>query len=275
MDTLWLPSALICYALSAAAFVAGRRTNRIRLYDQAVPLLGAGALFHTLDLATRAVEAGNIPVTNFAQSLSFLAWLTALMSLAIIVRMRMHVIGAFVAPVVVLAVGVALMLMKRGRFVIPRGLQSAWLPVHVTLAFLGDALFLMAAGVSLVYLVYESRLKRKRPVETGGAPVPSLEKLDRINYRLLGWGFLMLSLAMLSGALWADATWGHFWSWEPQESWSLVTWLLYAGLLESRLTIGWRGRRAAALTLMLFAVLAGSFIGVSFIFPGKHGGSFG
>src|SRR5712692_229809 len=131
------------------------------------------------------------------------------------------------------------------------------------------------AGVSLVYLVYESRLKAKRPLGPPDERAPSLEKLDRINYHLLGWGFLMLSLAIVSGAIWADATWGHFWSWEPQELWSLVIWLLYAALLESRLTAGWRGRRVAALTIVVFTVLVGSFLGVSLINPGKHGGSFG
>ena len=79
----------------------------------------------------------------------------------------------------------------------------------------------------------------------------------------------MLSLAIVSGAIWADATWGHFWIWEPQESWSLMIWLLYAGLLESRLAAGWRGRRAAALTIAVFTVLLGSFLGVSLAFPGQ------
>jgi len=228
-----------------------------------------------LDLVIGALKAGNIPVTNFAQSLSFLAWLTAIVSFILILRMRMQVLGAFVAPGVLVAAGTAMLLTRRGHLVIPDSLRSAWLPVHVTLAFLGDALFVVAAGVSLAYLVFESRLKAKRPMTPAGQTMPSLEKLDRINYRLLEWGFVMLSLAIVSGALWAEATWGHFWSWEPQESWSLVTWLLYAALLESRIAAGWRGRRAAALTLAVFTVLLGSFLGVSLLFPGKHGGSFG
>jgi cytochrome c-type biogenesis protein CcsB len=240
-----------------------------------VPLLGAAVLFHTLDLTVGALNAGNIPVTNFAQSLSFLAWLTAIVSFVLIVRMRMQVLGAFVAPGVLVVAGAAMLLEHRGRLVIPESLRSAWLPVHVTLAFLGDALFVVAAGVSLAYLVYESRLKSKRPLLPAAQTTPSLEKLDRINYRLLGWGFVMLSLAIVSGAMWADATWGHFWSWEPQETWSLVTWMLYAALLESRVAAGWRGRRAAALTLAVFTVLVGSFLSVSLVFPGKHGGSFG
>jgi cytochrome c-type biogenesis protein CcsB len=275
MDTIWLPPALICYGLSAGGFVAGRVMARPRWTEQAVPLLGAAVLFHTLDLLVAGLGAGNVPVTNFAQSLSFLAWLTAIVSCVLIVRMRMQVLGAFVAPGVLAAVGTAMLLMRRGRLVIPATLRSAWLPVHVTLAFLGDALFVVAAGVSLAYLVYESRLKSKRPLSAPGQSTPSLEKLDRINYRLLGWGFVMLSLAIVSGAMWADATWGHFWSWEPQESWSLVTWLLYAGLLESRIAAGWRGRRSAALTLAVFVVLLGSFLSVSLLFPGKHGGTFG
>ncbi len=275
MDTIWLPPALVCYALSAAGFVAGRAANRPRWSDQAVPLLGAAVLFHTLDLVVGALQAGNIPVTNFAQSLSFLAWLTAIVSFVLIVRMRMQVLGALVAPGVLAAAGAAFLLARRGRLVIPDSLRSVWLPIHVTLAFLGDALFVVAAGVSLAYLMYESRLKAKRPMASAGQTMPSLEKLDRINYRLLGWGFVMLSLAIVSGALWADATWGHFWSWEPQESWSLITWLLYAALLESRIAMGWRGRRAAALTLAVFSVLLGSFLSVSLLFPGKHGGSFG
>ena len=211
---------------------SGRTANRPRWADQAAPLLGAAVLFHTLDLLVGAFNAGNIPVTNFAQSLSFLAWLTAIVSFILISRMRMQVLGAFVAPGVLATVATAMLLTRGGRLVIPDSLRSAWLPVHVTLAFLGDALFVVAAGVSLAYLVYESRLKAKRPMTASGQSMPSLEKLDRINYRLLGWGFVMLSLGIVSGALWAEATWGHFWSWEPQESWSLITWLLYAGLLE-------------------------------------------
>jgi cytochrome c-type biogenesis protein CcsB len=276
MNTLWLVPALLCYALSTTGFILARTSSfRGRWSQYSTVLLGAGAIFHALDLIATGLLAGNIPVTNLAQSLSFLAWLTALIGLVLIVWFGMTVIGVFAAPSVLVVGSVASLMMKSGRFVIPKTLRSAWLPVHVTLAFLGDALFVLAAVVSVVYLLYESRLKAKRPMGAPDEAAPSLEKLDRINYRLLAWGFLMLSLAIITGSIWADATWGHFWSWEPQESLSLVTWLLYAGLLESRLTVGWRGRRAAALTIVLFAVLVGSFLGVSLVAPGKHGGSFG
>ncbi|HUO06637.1 MAG TPA: c-type cytochrome biogenesis protein CcsB [Candidatus Binataceae bacterium] len=275
MVTFWAIPALVCYATSAALFVAHRISGRVRATGYAVATLGVGAVFHALDLAARGIQAGNIPVANFAQALSFLAWLTALVGLVLIVRLRMSVIGAFVAPVATVALSAASLTMTSARLVLPDALRSVWLPIHVTLAILGYTMFVLAASVSIVYLAFESRLKAKRPAGPVEGGVPSLEKLDRINYHLLGWGFLMLSLAIASGAVWADATWGHFWSWEPIESWSLVVWILYAGLLESRLTVGWRGRRAAALTLVLFTVLVGSFVGVNLIFPGKHGGNFG
>jgi cytochrome c-type biogenesis protein CcsB len=275
METLWLMPAIACYAISASMFVFERTSGKTQTTGYAVAMLGIGAIFHALDLTARGLQAGNIPVANFAQALSFLAWLTALAGLVLIVRLRMAVIGTFVAPAVTIALGAASLSMKAGRIVLPATLQSVWLPIHVTLAILGYTMFVLAASVSIVYLAYESRLKSKRALGPANEGAPSLEKLDRINYRLLGWGFIMLSLAIVSGAIWADATWGHFWSWEPKESWSLVIWVLYAGLLESRITVGWRGRRAAALTIVLFTVLVGSFVGVNLIFPGKHGGSFG
>jgi cytochrome c-type biogenesis protein CcsB len=275
MNLFWALLALSCYFASAAVFATERAglTNRWR--NEAALLLGAGAGLQLIEFASGALQTGNLPVTDFGQSLSFLAWLTALAGLLVMVRFRMQVVGTFVAPIVFIVLGIATLTMGDRRLTVPASLRSAWLPVHVTLAFLGYALFVLAAGVSLVYLVYERRLKVKRPSLNDAGSAPSLEKLDRVNYHLLGWGFLMLTLAIASGAIWADTIWGHFWSWEPQESWSLVIWLLYAALLESRLAMGLRGRRAAALTIVLFSVLIGSFLGVSLVTPGKHGGNFG
>ncbi len=275
METFWLIPAMACYSLSAILFISDRVSGKERAAGWAIVILGAGAILHAMDLAARGLQAGNIPVANFAESLSFLAWVTALASLILIVRLRMAVIGAYAAPAVAIALGVSSAMARGGRIALPAPLQSVWLPIHVSLAIVGYSMFVLAASVSLVYLAYESRLKAKRPLGHNTERMPSLEKLDRINYSLLVWGFLMLSAAIISGAIWADATWGHFWSWEPKESWSLVIWVLYAALLESRLTVGWRGRRAAELTIVVFAVLVTSFVGVSLIFPGKHGGTFG
>ncbi len=274
MKPLWIAVALGCYVVSSGCFFFGRGAGRDRMAIWGTALLAMGAAVNAIDLVARGLQAGNLPVATFAQSLPFLAMLVAAIGVGLIVRLGFRVIGIFVAPAATLASAAAIVMHTQGRLVLPESLRSGWLPVHVTLAFLGYAMFLLAAGVSLVYLTYETRLKAKRPLPDPGERVPSLETLDRINYHLLGWGFAMLSLAIVSGAIWADATWGRFWSWEPQESWSLVTWILYAALLESRLTIGWRGRRAATLTIVVFTVLAGSFLGVSLMHPGHHGGNF-
>ena len=275
MSLFWALLALACYFVSAAAFTTKRLRLANRWSSDPATLLGAGAPLQSVEFATGAIQTGNLPVTDFAQSLSFLAWLTAIAGLIVIVRFKMPMVGTFVAPIVFIVLGAAVLTMRGQSMTVPATLRSVWLPIHVTLAFLGYALFVLAASVSLVYLVYERRLKAKRLSLDDAGSAPSLEKLDRVNYHLLGWGFLMLTLAIASGAIWADTIWGHFWSWEPQESWSLVIWLLYAALLESRLTIGWRGRRAAALTIILFSVVVGSFLGVNLVTPGKHGGSFG
>jgi len=275
MSFFWALLALACYFVSAAAFTTKRLRLANRWSNDPATLLGAGAALQSVEFATGAIQTGNLPVTDFAQSLSFLAWLTAIAGLIVIVRFKMPMVGTFVAPIVFIVLGAAVLTMRGQSMTVPATLRSVWLPIHVTLAFLGYALFVLAASVSLVYLDYERRLKAKRLSLDDAGSAPSLEKLDRVNYHLLGWGFLMLTLAIASGAIWADTIWGHFWSWEPQESWSLVIWLLYAALLESRLTIGWRGRRAAALTIILFSVVVGSFLGVNLVTPGKHGGSFG
>src|SRR5258708_1011066 len=132
MDTLWLMPALACYALSAALFVFDRSSGRTRATGYAVAILGAGAVFHALDLTARGLQAGNIPVANFAQALSFLAWLTALAGLLMIVRMRLAVIWAFGSAAGTIPFGTAALTTNSGGLVLPAARRHACLPVSVT-----------------------------------------------------------------------------------------------------------------------------------------------
>ena len=128
-------------------------------------------------------------------------------------------------------------------------LQSRWLYVHTTLAFLGDAFFVIAFAGGVLYLVQERQLKRRHP----GAfyhRLPSLDLLDRVNYRSLTIGFPLLTLGIITGAIWAENAWGSYWQWDPKETWSLITWFIYAALVHARLTVGWRGRKAAWLSIV-------------------------
>jgi cytochrome c-type biogenesis protein CcsB len=154
---------------------------------------------------------------------------------------------------------------------LPPHLQSVWLSVHVTLAFLGNAVLALASAVSIVYLVHERELKVKR-VGRFWKRLPSLETLDQLNYRALLWGFLLLTLGIVTGALWGKQSWGRFWSWDEREIFSLVTWFLYAGLLEARMVAGLRGRRAATVTIVGFAAVLVSFMVAHSVMPGARVG---
>jgi len=152
-------------------------------------------------------------------------------------------------------------------------LDSAWLPVHVVLSSLGDAVFALAFSASLLYLLQERRLKARR------APgllrrLPSLETLDRLNYACLVWGLVLLTLGIVSGIVWAHSAWGRFWSSDPKLVFSLVTWAIYVVLLQGRMTAGWRGRWAATLTIAGFAVIVLSLVGVNVLALGNHGKAF-
>lgn len=260
------------YFVSAAAFIAFLIAGAERARVVAPRLLAAGAAVHGLEISYRSLVLGHIAVASFDEGLSFLAFSLAILYLLIDRRLVLAALGAVIAPLATLLTLVAL-IVSSGTTALPPALRSAWLPVHVTLAFLGNAVFAIAFATSAVYLFEDSRLKSKRP-PLRRRPLPSLERLDDLNHRLLSWGFPLLTLGIVTGAIWAHFAWGQFWSWEARETWSLITWTLYALLLHGR-TVGWRGRRAATWTIVGFAVLLLSFVGVNVLFPGRHGGNFG
>jgi cytochrome c-type biogenesis protein CcsB len=141
--------------------------------------------------------------------------------------------------------------------------------VHVTLAFLGYAVFAIAFIAGIMYLLQERRVKRKKfsPLYFR---LPSLDTLDSINYKCLTFGFPLMTMGIISGAVWANSAWGGYWRWDPKETWALITWFLYAALLHGRLTIGWRGRRAAIFAIIGFLCLLFTFLGVNLLLTGEH-----
>jgi cytochrome c-type biogenesis protein CcsB len=262
----------LLYFASAAAFVAFLITGTENARRVAPRLLAGGAALHGLEIAYRSLAVGHIAVASFEEGLSFLAFSLAILYLLIDRRHVLAALGAVITPLVALLTVVALFV-SSGTTALPPALRSAWLPIHVTLAFLGNAVFALAFATSAIYLFEDSRLKSKRP-PLHRRPLPSLERLDDLNHRLLSWGFPLLTLGIVTGAIWAHFAWGQFWSWEARETWSLITWTLYALLLHGR-TVGWRGRRAATWTIVGFALLLASFVSVNVLFPGRHGGDFG
>jgi ABC-type transport system involved in cytochrome c biogenesis permease subunit len=145
-------------------------------------------------------------------------------------------------------------------------LKSNWLIAHVVTCFIGYGAFAVAFGVSLMYL-----FKQSEPDATDGmiGRLPTLEALDELTHQLIVFGFLFLCVGIITGAVWANSAWGRYWGWDPKETWSLITWFIYAALLHARLTRGWRGRRIAYLSIIGFAAVLFTYFGVNLL-PGLH-----
>lgn len=235
--------------------------------------LTAAFLLQGSAIVVRSFEVGTIAVGNLAEQGALFACLLVGVYLLAQLRYRLAVLGAVVGPIGFVGALVALVA-HGGAQDVPPFLRSPWLPVHVTLAFLGNAAFALACLVSLVYLWQERQLK-SHSVGPLTRRLPPLETLDNVNFKFLGWGFVLLTMSIVSGVLWAELSFGRFWSWEPRTIWTTIIWLLYAVLLHGRVTVGWGGRRAAALTIVGFGVLFVAFIGVNVLTPGRHAGSFG
>jgi cytochrome c-type biogenesis protein CcsB len=218
-------------------------------------LLLVGVILHAAGFALRYAVAGYTPITNLFESLSFFALAIAATFLVIEVRYNLRALGSFVAPLAFTFSVFAAFLPGEVAGLAP-ALNSYWLPIHVLLLFVGDAVFAIAFGAGIMYLLQEKQVKRKKM----GAlfkRLPSLDVLDDVNYRCLTIGFPLLTMGIITGSIWAEYAWGSYWSWDPKETWSLITWLLYAALLHGRLTVG-------------FGAVLFTFLGVNLLLPGLH-----
>ncbi len=256
------------YALSTFVYIVHLITHRRTALKWGKHLLTSGFVFHILTVIVRFFEAGYTPLTNLYESLSFFALLLVLLFLIFEERYKIEVLGSFVAPLSLLLITTASFLPKEiGP--IPPALQGVLLPIHVAFALLGNAFFALAACVSLMYLIQEHYIK-KRKLGSLYFILPSLEVLDELNRRCLIYGFPLLTIGIITGSIWAEAVWGAYWSWDPRQIGSLITWLLYAILLHGRLTVGWRGRKAALYAIGAFTILISSYLIVNLLSLGAH-----
>lgn len=155
-------------------------------------------------------------------------------------------------------------------------LQSNWLISHVVTCFVGYAAFALSFVVSILYL-FKAGSEKRSPKSAGSflCFLPSSAGLDEIGYKTIAIGFPLLTIGIVTGAFWANVAWGTYWSWDPKETWSLIVWLIYAAYLHARITRGWRGKRAAILSIVGFAATLFCYLGVNLILSGLHsyGGS--
>lgn len=229
----------------------------------------AGFVCHSLSILHRAIFSGFFPLATPFDVLSFFAW--TIIGLFLLMRYRdpSPIFGSIAVPMALLLMVFGSTLSYQIESPIVPVLKSWWLPIHVTLAIAGNGVFALMAIGGLMYIVQERLIKKKR-IGRMHRLLPSLETLDTINRRGLPLGFFLMTLGIISGALWAGSIWGYYWSWDPKETWSLITWFAYAAMVHQRVALGWRGRRAAWLAMMGFVLVIFTFVGVSVLLGGHH-----
>jgi cytochrome c-type biogenesis protein CcsB len=272
MDSATLLSAVsLVYLASWFGYVI-HATSRSRWVGRsATGILVAAWLLNGAGFVLRWMESyrmghGRIPLSNQYESMVLFAWAIALIYLVIELRYKSRTIGAFVTPLPFLSLGLGSLLFDTNIRPLVPALQSNWLTAHVITCFLGYAAFAVSFGVSLLYVLRD----RLASVGSLGGLIPSEEILDHLNYRSVATGFPFLSVGIITGAIWADVAWGTYWSWDPKETWSLITWLVYAAFLHARLSRGWSGRRTAVLSIAGFGATLFTYFGVNFLLSGLH-----
>ncbi|WP_141580352.1 c-type cytochrome biogenesis protein CcsB [Actinomadura sp. WMMA1423] len=232
-------------------------------------VLGWGA--HLGVLVTRGLAANRWPWGNMYEFLTAIAFAAVTAFMVVMFRYRARFLGAFVMAAAVIALGVANIWLYDSVGPVSPALNSYWIAIHVTAAIIATGAFTVAGAATVLYLVKE-RAESRGGVAAGGvlSRLPSVESLDRLSMRVTMFAFPIWTAAIIMGAIWADQAWGRYWGWDPKEIWSFVTWIIYAAYLHARATAGWKGRKAAILSLVAFAALLFNFFGVNYMFSGLH-----
>jgi cytochrome c-type biogenesis protein CcsB len=228
---------------------------------------------NTIGIIMRWVESyrlgiGHAPLSNLYESLIFFAWTIAVVYLVIEKKYENRIIGAFTAPLAFLAMAYASMspnISDRIQPLLP-ALKSNWLIAHVMACFIGYAAFAIAFGMSCMYLFKDRDTQGNSNLL---AHFPSTKMLEQLNHQMIMFGFLFLTTGIITGAVWANSAWGRYWGWDPKETWSLITWFIYATLLHARMMRGWGGKRIAYLSIIGFVAVLFTYFGVNYL-PGLH-----
>ncbi len=230
-------------------------------------LIGAG-LCHLAFFIFRYFQAGHTPLTTHHDTVSFFALSVTWAFLSFRWRYQIKNFGTFVSVVIFGLMTVAFF-SSRTITQLPPSLQSIWLPFHASIAIFANGFLALGFCGGIMYLIQDRELKKKR-FTLFYHRLPSLEALDQLNQHCLTIGFPLLTLGIITGSLWAKQAWGSYWHWDPKETWSLIIWFIYAGLLHQRLAIGWRGKRSAIMSVIGFMAVLFTLWGVNFLLPGVH-----
>ncbi len=275
MSITLLRIATVLYAGAALGYVAFfARPRHTRLAGAGYALLAAGFVVHAASIGFGCKEYGGAEFFSLRGGLVTLAWLAAGAYLLLQRFYRLPTVGAFVTPLILIAIVPAIFGEPGRPGIPPETLRNFSVTLHIMTAVLADALFGTAFAVALMYLLQEREVKGKH-FGALFSRLPSLDALDRICQRLVRAGFVSFTVALLAGTVMASTVWKSAWSWDPQQVRSVVVWLLYGAMVQLRHT-GWHGRRYAVLTLVGFVVVIGSMVSLQMI-PGvtRHAGTYG
>ncbi len=280
------------------AFPSFKIGNKIGFYSVA-----SSNMFITIILAWRWFESGYFPLSNLYESLLFFTWGITFISLVLEFLTSLSLIGAIATPLSMFIVGFATLSlpdgMQKAAPLVP-ALKSNWLMMHVSIMMFSYSTLIIGSLLSIVFLI----LTKGRQVtlkgssvgtinlqETGKSEIYSLstfqqtnhsydgvlekklnllESLDNLSYRIIGLGFPLLTIGIIAGAVWANEAWGSYWSWDPKETWALITWLVFAAYLHTRITKSWQGKGPAVLASLGFVVVWICYLGVNFLGKGLH-----
>lgn len=233
-------------------------------------------------LIIRWITSGHFPLSNLYESLIFLAWAFTSIHLLCSSFFQLPFLAAITAPTTLLTFTFAAFSlpkeMQKASALVP-ALQSNWLMMHVSIMILSYAALLFGSLFALVFLLVPSTLKFQTSEMIPAEISPNMtasqlsklgQTLDNCSYRILGFGFPLLTMGILSGAVWANEAWGSYWSWDPKETWALITWLVFAIYLHTRLTRGWIGTKPAIIAACGFVTVWICYLGVNLLGSGLH-----
>ena len=274
LDSIILSYTTFVYFAAFMLYLLGMVMNRDILSRLATFASLLGLFAQTVGIIFRWVGSykmgiGHAPFSNLYESLIFFAWTLMFLYMIVEWRTRNRTFGTFVTPLAFLAMAYASFSPSISSHIQPLipALKSNWLISHVITCFFGYAAFGVSLALSLMYLL--KRLDARGQKNIFLKLIPPEGILDDLNYQMIVIGFLMLTLGIITGSVWAHSAWGSYWSWDPKETWSLITWLIYAAVIDSRMVRGWKGKKIAILSMVGFACVLFTYFGVNYL-AGLH-----
>lgn len=245
------------------------RTKTLKANKIATGLFLISTIALGIGVIARGISAERVPLANMYEYSITGALTFAVSYLVVGLKHDLRWLGLPISILILIILGTAITLLYRPSAPLVPALQSIWLVIHVSSAILSGGVFLLSNTVASAYL-WLDRMERKGERTAFAKRLPSLDSLDLLSYRLVAFVFPLWTFAVIAGAIWAEAAWGRYWGWDPKETWSFITWILYAAYLHARVTAGWKGRKAAWLCLLAGSTYLFNYVYINVWGTGRH-----